>query len=97
MSEQVIEDYVIYNVESNDHHAPEEEVGTICKILLNYLTSAEEQIELNDGAEAVRNLNLSDRLRNASIRPRSAALENAHQAGEVYIDSLATTTAWYTS
>ena len=28
MSEQVIEDYVTYHVDSNDHHAPEEEVGT---------------------------------------------------------------------
>ena len=29
MSEQVIEDYVTYHVESNDHLAPEEEVRTV--------------------------------------------------------------------
>ena len=29
MNEQVIEDYVTYHVKSNDHHAPEEEVGTV--------------------------------------------------------------------
>ena len=29
MNEQVIEDYVIYHVKSNDHHAPEEEVGAV--------------------------------------------------------------------
>ena len=28
MNEQVIEDYVTYHVKSNDHHSPEEEVGT---------------------------------------------------------------------
>ena len=29
MNEQVLEDYVTYHVKSNDHHAPEEEVGTV--------------------------------------------------------------------
>ena len=45
-------------------------------------------MELNDGAKAVRNLKISDRRRNASMRPRSAALENPQQAGEAY------TTTW---
>ena len=29
MNEQVIDDYVTYHVKSNDHHAPEEKVGTV--------------------------------------------------------------------
>ena len=38
MNERVVEDYVTYHVKSNDHHAPEEEVGTVNDVY--YLSSS---------------------------------------------------------
>ena len=68
-----------------DHHALEEEVYVGIVFMLSSMQDIVEQfniirgtirVERTQGAAAIRNLKLSDRRSNVSIRPRSAALEN---------------------
>ena len=77
-----------YHAQSNQRNAPEDEEGIILLMIMQDSTSAETHVEVNNGAEAVQQLKLINRRRNA--------LENPHQAEEAY-DSLATTTAWFTA